>query len=421
MLESVKIQRRQSEIRQTLAELVAKPEPSDDETRQMGTLDGEYRQNEIRYRGALIAEDTERREAGAELETRGDREWSDLASRFELRQAFLSLSEGRALDGATAEIAQEMRQHGSYEGVPVPMAALLETRAGETVASGTPDPIRTAPIVDRLFASSAAQRMGIRTINIEFGQHDYPLTTSSVAAGWANGELADVAGPTTFATTDRSLKPENTLGVQMEVSRRALKQTGPGLEQAIRRDMAEAIRVMLDAAVFQGSGASGQPTGIIAGAAAAGVTSTALNAAPTWAAFRAAVTRFLAGNAANMPSDCKLLIRPEVWDDLDGTLFDAGSGLTEWDRLTTNVPAGNIVMASNALADPTGSPSESTAILTTEAGGVPPAMLGIWGGVDVIRDPYTLASSGQLKITGLLTADIAIMRAAQIEILTDIQ
>ena len=57
MLDSVKISRRQSEIRQSLAELVAKAEPSEDETRSMETLDAEYRRNEVRFRAALVAED----------------------------------------------------------------------------------------------------------------------------------------------------------------------------------------------------------------------------------------------------------------------------------------------------------------------------------------------------------------------------
>lgn len=421
MLASTKIQRRQSEIRQELAALAGKNEPTDDEIRTMETLDGEYRQNEIRYRAALTAEDDERRTAGKDLETRGDREWSSLLSKYELRSAVLHLDEGRALSGPTAEIVQELRSGGGYRGIPVPLEALVETRAGETVAAGTPDPVMTAPIIDRLFAASAAIRMGVRTVSIPFGQSEYPIVTSSVAAGWANGELADVAGPTAFATTDRSLAPNQNLGVQMELSRRAMKQTGPGLEQAVRRDMAEAIRVKLDAAVFLGSGSSGEPTGIIAGAAAAGVTSTAVDAAASWSAFRAAVTRFLTGNAATAPADCRLLIRPEVWDDLDDALVDTGSGISEWDRLLKSIPAGNVTMSSNALAAPTGSPLASTAILTTTAGGVAPALLGIWGGVDLIRDPYSLAASGQVKLTGLLTADVAILRAAQIEILTGIQ
>lgn len=87
MLESVKIQRRQSEIRQALAAVVGKEKPTEDETRQMTDLDTEYRSNETRYRAALVAEDEERREATDDLETRSDREYAELVGKFELRRA----------------------------------------------------------------------------------------------------------------------------------------------------------------------------------------------------------------------------------------------------------------------------------------------------------------------------------------------
>src|SRR3546814_12923062 len=90
----------------------------------METLDAEYRQNEVRYRAALIAEDTERRDAGEELETRGDREYADLLRRFEVRPVALHYDEGRQLDGAAAEIVQERRIKGGYRGIPVPLASL---------------------------------------------------------------------------------------------------------------------------------------------------------------------------------------------------------------------------------------------------------------------------------------------------------
>src|SRR3546814_11199860 len=102
----------------------------------METLDAEYRQNEVRYRAALIAEDTERRDAGEELETRGDREYADLLRRFEVRQVALHYDEGRQLDGATAEIVQEMRSKGGYRGIPVPLAALAQSSEERRVGQG---------------------------------------------------------------------------------------------------------------------------------------------------------------------------------------------------------------------------------------------------------------------------------------------
>ncbi|MCB1371521.1 MAG: phage major capsid protein [Rhodobacteraceae bacterium] len=420
MLDSVKIARRQSEIRQALAGLAGKESPTEDEVRTMDEMDAEYRQNETRYRAALVAEDEERRDAKGELETRGGREWSELVAAFELRQVALALAEGREIDGRTAEVVTELRGQGGYRGVPVPWLA-LEARAGETIAGGTPDPVTTRPIIDRLFPDLAAGRMGAQMIAIESGSTEWPVVTSSVAAGWADGELADVAGPTTFATTDRALKPEQNLGVQMKISRKALKQSGSALEAAVRRDMNSAMGVALDRAIFLGTGANGQPLGVVAGAATYGITATDAGASASWAAFRARVTAFMVANAAGSPSAVRALIRPELWDFLDGAYIDTGTGVTEWDRLTRSVPPGNIAMSSNALAAPTGSPLACSALLSTAAGGVAPIFVGAWGAVDVIRDPFADAASGGLRITALATADVTVARPAQLEVLTGLE
>lgn len=418
MLESVKIQRRQSEIRQALADLVGKENPTEDETRSMSDLDAEFRTNETRYRAALIAEDTERREAGAELETREGKEWSDLVSGYELRQAALFLDEGRTFTGQTAEVIEEMRSAGGYRGVPVPLAA-LETRAGETIAGGTPNPMQTMPIVDRLFAQTVAGRMGVATINIAQGEREYPVVSSSIAAGWADGELGNVAGPTAFATTDKALAPDSNFGVQLRLSRKAMKQSGAGLEAAMRRDLNGAMQVGLDKAVFLGSGTNGEPLGIIPGASTYGITETAVDAAATYSAFRAAAVRFMLGNAAASPADVRLLMRPEIWSALDGAIFDAGSGVTEWDRLSRAMPT--TATTSNALAAPAGDPLASSAVMTTTAGGLPPAFMAIWGGIDLIRDAITDAQSGGLRMTGIVTADVTVARGSQVEILTGLR
>jgi HK97 family phage major capsid protein len=417
MLESVKISRRQSEIRQALAGLVGKETPDENEVRSIGELDSAFQRNEVRLRGALIAEDTERRDAGRDLETRGDREYSELVGKFELRQVALALDEGRALDGATAEIVSELRSKGGYRGFPVPWAA-LEMRAGETIASGTPNPMATRPIIDRIFADSAAARMGASMFNIDSGDAEFPVTTSAVAAAWAATETGAVGGPTAYSTTDKPLTPANTLGITMKITRKAMKQTGDALEQAVRRDMNGAIGVALDKAVFLGAGASGEPSGVLVGSY--GITSTAVGAAASWAAFRAAVRRFLIANAAGSPAAVRLLIRPEVWDSMDGALI-SGTAVSEFDRMVKNIPASNIVTSSNALAAPAGAPLASKALLTTTISGVPPIFVATWGAIDMIRDPYSDAASGGLRLTALATMDVTVSRPAQLEILTGIQ
>jgi HK97 family phage major capsid protein len=419
MLDSVKIQRRQSEIRQSLAELVGKDTPSEDETRSMTDLDAEYRTNETRYRASLVAEDEQRSQAAGELETRSSREWSDMMAGFEMRQVALMLDEGRQMDGQTAEIVSELRSAGGFRGIPVPWQA-LEQRAGETVSTGTPDPVSTRPIIDRLFPDSMASAMGGQMIAIDQGAAEWPVVTSSVSAGWQDGETAAVAGPSVYATTDRAMTPANTLGVQMKITRRALKQSGSALEQAVRRDMAGAIGQAMDAAAFQGTGANGQPLGVISGASTYGITETAVDASASYAAFRAAVAAFMVTNAASGPGAVRAMIRPELWDFLDATIFDAGSGVTEWDRLSRQM--GAINTTSNGLAAPAGTtPFANSALLTTSAGGVAPFYVGAWGAVDVIRDPFSDAASGGLRLTALATMDITVARPVQLRVLTGLE
>ncbi|MET4101609.1 hypothetical protein ABIE58_001030, partial [Roseovarius sp. MBR-78] len=133
MLDSVKIQRRQSEIRQALAELAGAETLTDETRSKMDAMDREYQDNERRFRAALISENEEREQAKGELETRSSREWSEMMAGFEMRQVALYLDEGRAIEGQTGEIVQELRSAGGFRGIPVPWQA-LEQRAGETVA-----------------------------------------------------------------------------------------------------------------------------------------------------------------------------------------------------------------------------------------------------------------------------------------------
>lgn len=418
MLDSLKITRRQSEIRQQLAGLVGKDAPSEDETRSMEALDAEYRTNETRFRAALISEDEQRKEAGAELETRSEKEWNDLVSNFEMRQVALSLDEGRALDGQTAEIVTELRSQGGYRGIPVPYAA-LETRAGETVASGAPDPVATRPLIERLFPASVAAQMGVQMINIGMGGQETPVTTSAITAGWQATETGNVTGPSAYATLDRPLKPDHTLGIQMRITRKTLLQSGAALEQAIRRDMNGAMSQEMDHAVFNGSGSSGEPTGVFTGASAWGITETTLSDTATWAAIRAEVVAFMAANAANGPEAVRLLVRPEVWAAMDEA-FISGTAVTEWDRLKAAV--GKVVMSTNALPAPSEDATPVTkALLTTSAGGVAPVFVGLWGAVDLIRDPYSDAQSGGLRLTALSTMDTTISRAVQTRVLAGIE
>lgn len=420
MLLSQKISKRQSEVRESLATLAAVENPTEEQVTEMRSLDTEYTQNEVKYRAALVSESEEREEAKGELENRSEREFAELVDKFEVRQIALALDEGAALSGETNEVVTELRSKGGFQGIPVPFAALsLEQRAGETIASGTPDPVKTRPIVDQLFAQSVASRMGAQIITIDHGEREVPVVTQGVTVGWQSSETGDVASPQAFQTVDRNLAPDYTMGAQMTVTRKSMKQSGPELERAIRRDANSAIGVELDRVAFLGSGSSGEPLGIVAGQSTYGIDLNTINAAASYGAFRAAGVEFMGRNSANSFKDIRLLFRHELINTLDAAVFETGGGITEYDFISKRF--GSVLTTGNALAAPSGSPLESKAVMTTSIGGVAPFTVALWGAADVIRDPYSSASSGALKLTFLVTTDVTVIRPAQIGILDELQ
>jgi hypothetical protein len=109
-------------------------------------------------------------------------------------------------------------------------------------------------------------------------------------------------------------------------------------------------------------------------------------------------------------------MHPATWAFMDGELV-SGTAFSQWDLHLRNFPAANNVLSTLATLT-AGTPDTSVALLTTSAGGVAPIFVGAWGGIDLIRDPYSDAQSGMLRLTALATIDVAISRAAQLHLLT---
>ena len=235
-----------------------------------------------------------------------------------------------------------------------------------------------------------AERLGVQRINITSGELAFPVATAGAIFGWQTNELTNVGAASEYQTAERSLNPDCTGGAQMVISRKALKQAGEGLEAAIRRDLNAVLGTELDRVVINGSGAAGAPLGFIPGAATYGITTTPVGATATWAAFRAEVVAFMEANAITSASQVNLGFDPAIWAALDDALI-SGTAVSEWDRLTKHVGTPAI---SNVI------PGE-TAIMTANVQGIAPGYLGLYGGVDLIRDPYTKAGSGALVLTGL--------------------
>ncbi|WP_253188345.1 hypothetical protein [Rhodobacter sp. 24-YEA-8] len=87
-------------------------------------------------------------------------------------------------------------------------------------------------------------------------------------------------------------------------TRNALLQSGEALKAASRRNRRGTMTAELDKAIFPG--ASGQPLGVIPCATIYGIATGAIDGPADWAAFRAAIMRFMTANTTTGPSGTPL-------------------------------------------------------------------------------------------------------------------
>lgn len=391
MLESQRIQLRLSEIRKAMADMAAADELSEEQRSEVATLRAEYTDCETRYQAALVAEDTP--EPETREETPEEREIADLRRRSSLATYVLAARDNRPVGGPEADYNAAM-QLGADQFPLQLLAGDMETRATTDTETAT----RPQTWLDRLFADTAAMRLGITMPSVEPGVPSYPVTTAGPAAAQrARGESA-VDAPWAVGVTE--VKPtRNAVHLKFTYEDAARL---PGLEEALRRDMAAALAEGIDRAIFVGDagagGANADPADIV-GLTTAAITEHEITQAnkvkgpETLDAFLAAVDGVHAGdlgglNVVTAIGAYRLWERTivgtasETQKSLARFLRDAGLSWTTRGLVEDNTAAGDFAAF---VGRPMGA----------EGAGVAP----VWTGAQLIRDPYTQAAEGEVLLT----------------------
>ena len=258
MLTSQKLELRRSEVRQRLSELSVIDELTDETRSETDKLTGEWRDLETRHRAAIVAEG-EDEASRAETFEATDGEYRELRSRANLGAYLGAASAGSGITPGSPEdelnAALEVRSSGG--GVPIPWSMLeagrgpeeaRETRAfTETSASDGSNLQR--PILQRLFGPGLMDALGVRMDSVPVGRSEWPLLTGAVAPAQADEGAAAAAAPAaTFSHA--SLKPKRLTG-RYEYSHE-IAASVPGLEQALRRDLADAVKSAMSNLIING-------------------------------------------------------------------------------------------------------------------------------------------------------------------------
>ena len=180
------------------------------------------------------------------------------------------------------------------------------------------------------------------------------------------------------------------------MTRKLLKQSDPSVEAIIRQDLILGAALAIDTAVITGTGANGQPTGIINTAGVNTVTiADVTDFSPTFAESVEFETALATDNA--LRGSLKWLTTPAINGKLKVSPIDAGSGLM--------VNSAGVVNGYGMIG--------SSLVPTQRVifGNFNDVIIGMWGVLDVEVDKAALAASGGLVLRVFQDVDVAIRHA----------
>lgn len=211
----------------------------------------------------------------------------------------------------------------------------------------------------------------------------------------------------------KTMSPKR-LGSVMAPSVQLLNQSSYDVEGMFRNALFASIGSAVDIAGINGSGAANEPLGVLNAAGIGAVSIDANGGAPTYEKLVEAESLVDIANALNGRPG--FLINPKVRAKLKVTKLDAGSG--QFLMPNNNELIGYGAYSSNSVpSDLTkGTGTNLSAIVF---GNFNDLVIGQWGGLDLIVDPYTLATQGKVKLVINSYWDVLVRRAKSFAAIKD--
>lgn len=343
-------------------------------------------------------------------------------SAYSITRAMRGASIGR-LDGYEAEMSQEIarRSGKSPDGFYVPHAALIEHRSGMSVTGdsgakgGNNVGLQVMGFIDALRPMLAVAKAGATVMSGLTSNVGIPRHAAASTASWKSeiGELDE----STPDIEQLELTPKR-IGSWTKLSKQLIAQSSPDVEAFVRGDLMAAIATGFDAAAISGTGSSNQPTGILATSGIGSVVGGTNGLAPTWAHLVALVAAVHNANAAGARPG--FLFSTKVEGKLRSTVKVAStdSRMILEDGQETLV--GQPWMSSNQSPDNLTKGTASGICSAIIFGNWADVILASFGdGVDLIVDPFTLATSGQTRVVVQSLCDVGVRRAASFAAMKD--
>ena len=378
-------------------------EPAADDVAGADKLTRQVRTLEVRWRASVLKEEAEDRDAAAGDPSTVRRAFTELEGRCSVTSFMSEAVTGKDATGADAEFRAEVLGDAAAPGF-MPLRLLFteerpETRAVTPVADAATGLGSQADILGRVFTRSVAAGLGVAMPSVPMGTRTYPVMTggTTVAMKAKSAEQAAIAG----SFTGLSLEPVRLTGsYEFRVEDLQLLR---GLEDALRRDLRALLSDQMDNQVINGDGAAPNVAGFFNELPAP----TAAAARATWALYQKAFTDGVDGVNAYSIGDIRAVIGGATYQDME-TKYRANN-TEETAFATVSARSGGVRVSSRI---PAVAANDQKAVFAKSSYPGTNAVAPIWEAVQMIRDPYTLAQKGEVRITMLMLWNFKIIREA---------
>lgn len=223
------------------------------------------------------------------------------------------------------------------------------------------------------------------------GNVEIPVLSASAGHGWAATEVTAVAegAPT---TTEKTASPKRG-GRFVEMTKQLMIQSDPSAEALFVNDLLKSLAIGMQNAILNGTGASGQPTGV---KLTSGIGSVGSVASMDFE--KAVMFETLIDDAFGDGNGMYFVTRRAHAGALKTRKIDAGSGRFVNEN---NVVNGYPIRTTNLVASGDVFFGDWTNVI------VP-----LWDGVDLVFDPYTKAAEGMVKVTANQLLDVIVRYAS---------
>ena len=300
-------------------------------------------------------------------------------------------------DAVSARLGKQAR------GFLVPMEVQRRDLVVGTPAAGgdlVATDLMAGSFIDLLRNSMVLPQMGVRMMSGLVGNIAIPRMTGSGTAYW----VAESNAPTesTQAVDQVTMSPK-TVGAWTEISRKLMLQSSLDVEALVQQDLATVLGLAIQQAAISGTGLSNQPSGLLT-LVTPSVIGGADGAAPDWADIVKLETDVSVANAdvgtmsylTNAKVRGALKSTPKV-SGQNGFIWENGdTPLNGYRAFVTNAVPSNIAK---------GNGTNLSAIIF---GNFADLMIGMWGSLDLMVDPYSTSTSGTVRVVALQDVDVAV-------------